>query len=51
MLEVRIRACHVHGSFIAKDNKKPSPSPCARHWNTRVRDTDRIVLPPASYAA
>src|SRR5687768_17258929 len=23
MLEVRIRACHVHGSFIAKDNKRP----------------------------
>src|SRR5471032_3126843 len=23
MLEVRIRACHVHGSFIAKDNRKP----------------------------
>ena len=24
MLEVRIRACHVHGSFIAKDNKRPA---------------------------
>ena len=24
MLEVRIRACHVHGSFIAKDNKPPA---------------------------
>ena len=24
MLEVRIRACHVHGRFITKDNKKPS---------------------------
>src|SRR5580692_8968490 len=24
MLEVRIRACHVHGRFIAKDNKKPA---------------------------
>src|SRR5512140_3713133 len=23
MLEVRIRACHVHGSFIAKDNARP----------------------------
>src|ERR1700728_2783530 len=23
MLEVRIRACHVHGSFIAKDNRPP----------------------------
>jgi indolepyruvate ferredoxin oxidoreductase, alpha subunit len=24
MLEVRIRACHVHGRFIAKNNKRPS---------------------------
>src|ERR1700681_546666 len=24
MLEVRIRACHVHGRFIAKDNKRPA---------------------------
>src|SRR5205823_6290500 len=23
MLELRIRACHVHGSFIAKDNVRP----------------------------
>src|ERR1700758_3760436 len=24
MLELRIRACHVHGSFIAKDNVRPT---------------------------
>src|SRR3979411_3098848 len=24
MLEVRIRACHVHGSFMAKDNVRPA---------------------------
>src|SRR3954453_4656380 len=24
MLEVRVRACHVHGQFIAKDNKRPT---------------------------
>src|SRR6188768_3774061 len=24
MLEVRIRCCHVHGQFIAKDNKRPA---------------------------
>src|SRR5213596_363064 len=29
MLEMRIRACHVHGSFIAKDNRKP-PFPLAQ---------------------
>src|SRR5579864_5438218 len=26
MLEVRIRACHVHGQFVAKDNQKPKHS-------------------------
>src|SRR5665213_3160685 len=24
MLEVRIRTCHVHGQFVAKDNKRPA---------------------------
>src|SRR6202163_805 len=48
MLEVRIRACHVHGRFIAKDNKKPSFSLREALENPR-RDTERVVLPPASY--
>src|SRR5690606_16344335 len=26
MLELRIRACHVYGRFIAKNNRRPSPS-------------------------
>ncbi len=48
MLEVRIRACHVHGSFIAKDNRKPTLS-LAEAIENPVRDTGRIVLPPASF--
>ena len=48
MLEVRIRACHVHGSFIAKDNARRR-SPCAGA-EAPARDTGRIVLPPASFA-
>src|ERR1700728_3506526 len=48
MLEVRIRACHVHGRFIAKDNKKPSFTLRQALENPR-RDTNRVVLPPASY--
>src|SRR5579871_1513521 len=48
MLEVRIRACHVHGRFIAKDNKRPDFSLREALENPR-RDTERIVLPPASY--
>jgi indolepyruvate ferredoxin oxidoreductase alpha subunit len=48
MLEVRIRACHVHGRFIAKKNKKPDFALREALENPR-RDTERIVLPPASY--
>lgn len=48
MLEVRIRSCHVYGSFVASDNKKPPLSVKDALDNPR-RDTSRIVLPPASY--
>jgi indolepyruvate ferredoxin oxidoreductase alpha subunit len=48
MLEVRIRACHVHGRFIARDNKRPDFMLREALENPR-RDTERIVLPPASY--
>jgi indolepyruvate ferredoxin oxidoreductase, alpha subunit len=48
MLEVRIRACHVHGSFIAKDNKPP-PFTLKQALENPVRDTSRVVLPPMSY--
>jgi indolepyruvate ferredoxin oxidoreductase alpha subunit len=48
MLELRIRACHVHGRFIAKDNIRPSFTlkDAIEH---PVRDTSRIVLPPSSF--
>ncbi len=49
MLELRIRACHVHGSFIARDNKRPEFT-VEDARNAPRRDTSRIVLPPASYA-
>jgi indolepyruvate ferredoxin oxidoreductase alpha subunit len=48
MLEVRIRSCHVHGRFIAKDNRPP-PFPLQRALEQPRRDVNRIVLPPASY--
>ena len=48
MLEVRIRSCHVHGSFIAKDNKPP-PFTLKQALENPSRDTNRIVLPPASF--
>jgi indolepyruvate ferredoxin oxidoreductase alpha subunit len=48
MLEVRIRACHVHGTFKTKDNRPP-PFTLREALENPVRDSNRIVLPPASY--
>src|SRR5579875_42128 len=48
MLELRIRACHVHGCFTAKDNVRPAFGLKDAMENPR-RDVNRIVLPPASY--
>ncbi len=48
MLEVRIRACHVHGHFDTKDNVPPLFTVRDALENPK-RKTDRIVLPPASY--
>lgn len=48
MLELRIRACHVYGRFIAKNNRRPSPS-VKEAMENPVRDVTRIVLPPSSY--
>ncbi len=48
MLELRIRACHVHGSFIAKDNRRPKYT-LAEAMENPVADVNRIVLPPASF--
>src|SRR4029450_3959571 len=48
MLEVRIRACHVHGRFATRDNVRPT-FPLSRALDAPSRDTNRIVLPPASF--
>lgn len=48
MLELRIRACHLRGRFIAKENVRPAFT-LADAMNSPVRETDRIVLPPASF--
>jgi indolepyruvate ferredoxin oxidoreductase alpha subunit len=49
MLELRIRACHVYGSFTARDNVRPAFS-LKDALEHPVRDVNRVVLPPASYA-
>ncbi|HEX7440526.1 MAG TPA: indolepyruvate ferredoxin oxidoreductase subunit alpha, partial [Caldimonas sp.] len=48
MLMLRIRACHVHGHFVASANRTASFTPQDALAAPR-RDTARIVLPPASY--
>lgn len=48
MLEVRVRTCHMHGSFAAKNNVKPNFT-IKDALNNPRRDLGRIVLPPAAY--
>jgi indolepyruvate ferredoxin oxidoreductase alpha subunit len=49
MLELRIRACHVYGSFVARDNRSPQFT-LQDALDNPVRDVSRIVLPPANFA-
>src|SRR5437867_9311896 len=49
MLELRIRACHVQGSFKAKRNQPPRFSKRTLIENPEF-DYGRICLPPATYA-
>src|SRR6202451_2792659 len=48
MLELRIRACHVHGRFMAKDNVRAKFT-LAEAIERPSRDPSRIVLPPESF--
>ncbi|NIB40399.1 indolepyruvate ferredoxin oxidoreductase subunit alpha [Pseudomaricurvus alkylphenolicus] len=48
MLELRIRACHVHGTFTAKDNQRPRMTVREAKANPN-RDYSRIVLPPSNF--
>jgi indolepyruvate ferredoxin oxidoreductase alpha subunit len=49
MLELRIRACHVQGSFVTRKNRAPQFSKKALLQNPDF-DYGRICLPPATYA-
>lgn len=48
MLELRIRACHMHGRFMAEDNKPPA-YPLHQAMENPTRDYDRVVLPPSNF--
>jgi len=46
---MRIRACHMHGTFTASDNRRPAFT--AREALAAPRRSyDRIILPPSTYA-
>lgn len=49
LLELRLRSCHLTGSFVAKDNVRP-PVTVGQAAQHPRRDVSRIVLPPASFA-
>ena len=48
MLELRVRSCHMTGSFVARDNMRPAMTVAQAAASPR-RDVDRIVLPPANF--
>jgi indolepyruvate ferredoxin oxidoreductase alpha subunit len=48
MLQLRIRACHVHGQFVTSENRRPAFT-IKDALEHPVRDVSRIVLPPASF--
>jgi indolepyruvate ferredoxin oxidoreductase alpha subunit len=48
MLELRLRSCHLHGTFTAKDNRRPEFTLKEAIENPQ-RDLNRIVLPPMSF--
>jgi indolepyruvate ferredoxin oxidoreductase alpha subunit len=48
MVQLRIRACHVHGQFTAAANRRPDFT-VQQALDHPQRDVGRIVLPPASF--
>ena len=50
MMELRIRACHVSGEFVAKDNVRPAHSRLAPIVGPPRFDYGRLAHPPATFA-
>ncbi|MBD2809433.1 indolepyruvate ferredoxin oxidoreductase subunit alpha [Xenorhabdus sp. Vera] len=48
MLQMRIRACHVHGRFVCEDNRATTFM-IKDALKNPVRNLNRIVLPPACF--
>ncbi|HYA67084.1 MAG TPA: indolepyruvate ferredoxin oxidoreductase subunit alpha [Burkholderiaceae bacterium] len=49
ILELRIRACHVHGSFLCKDNIAPPVSAVATLDEPAAFDYMRLAHPPVTF--
>ncbi|HKB55268.1 MAG TPA: indolepyruvate ferredoxin oxidoreductase subunit alpha [Ramlibacter sp.] len=49
ILELRIRACHVRGSFAAKDNRPPPVSTRALMENPAAFDYGKLAHPPVTF--
>jgi len=48
-MDLRIRACHVHGSFVAGANRAPAVSTRKLQAEAATFDYERIPHPPATY--
>ena len=49
IMDLRIRACHVHGSFVAGANRAPAVSTRNLQADAATFNYDRIPHPPATY--
>ena len=49
MMELRIRACHVRGSFVCKDNRPPAVSSLTPLADPAGFDYGRLAHPPATF--
>ncbi len=49
MMELRIRACHVRGSFACKDNRRPAVSALAPMDAPAAFDYGRLAHPPSTF--
>ncbi|MFV2038832.1 MAG: thiamine pyrophosphate-dependent enzyme [Acidimicrobiales bacterium] len=48
MVELRLRSCHLRGTFVARDNVR-SAMAVSEAMDHPIRDLNRVVLPPASF--
>src|SRR5512146_1483801 len=49
MMELRVRACHMHGSFVAEDNRAPEVSTRHPLQGPAAFFYDRLAHPPATF--